>query len=97
MEFHPEILAEFERLFFMAAGADTMKAEPLKQGDKNPFREFVLAGAIQKLSKLLPLVNLFLRERPRGSARRMRWSFRCQCFANNIVLIRPDMQSVLGA
>jgi hypothetical protein len=30
MEFHPEILAVFERLFFVAAGADTMEAKPLK-------------------------------------------------------------------
>ena len=61
--FHPEILAEFESLFRMASWTDTVKAEPLKQRDKDFLGEFVLAGCVEKIGKLLALYDLILRQR----------------------------------
>lgn len=60
--FHPEVLAKFESLFSVASWTDAVRAAPLKQRDKDFLGEFILAGCVEKIGKLLALCDLILRQ-----------------------------------
>lgn len=63
LEFHPEILAEFQRFVLMPCRAHPSEAEALKKRNEDLFDEVVLAGSIEERRQLLSLLDLQLGER----------------------------------